>query len=76
MSQSLDPRYWGRLQLPEELIDASRAIAKREGFVDKDEFYLFWYATLKAAYPEWMSHATELYALDWIAAKLDEHNNT
>jgi hypothetical protein len=64
-SQDLDPKYWARIRLPEELVDATRAIAKREGYT-ADQLHLFWYRTLKLAYPEWASMATDLHDLGWL----------
>ncbi len=58
--------------MPEELIDAMKAIAKREGFNPGDELHLFWYYALHKAFPEWTAHATELHNLDWIYAELEE----
>ena len=72
MSQDIDPKHWGRLRLPEELIDAAKAICKREGFNPQDAFHLFLYYTLHVAYPEWTTHATELHELNWLRAQLEE----
>jgi len=60
------------MRLPEELLDASKTLCKYEGFDPQTEFHLFWYYTLKKAYPELIDALTNLNKLDWIANLVEE----